>query len=48
MRPLLLPTNDPSSSDPEFARGYVELGLSYYELEKYAEAEQAFKKGCEH
>jgi tetratricopeptide (TPR) repeat protein len=32
------------SSDPEFARGYVELGSSYYQLEKYAEAEQAFKK----
>src|SRR5687767_5828987 len=31
------------SSDPEFARGYIELGLSYRELEKYAEAEQAFK-----
>jgi tetratricopeptide (TPR) repeat protein len=31
-------------SDPNFARGYVELGASYYALEKYPEAEQAFKQ----
>lgn len=31
-------------SDPDFARGYIELGLSYNYLEKYAQAEEAFKK----
>ena len=32
------------SSDPDFARGYIELGLSYYQLEEYGEAEGAFSK----
>jgi tetratricopeptide (TPR) repeat protein len=32
------------SSDPKFARGYVELGLAYHHLEKYTQAEEAFKK----
>lgn len=32
------------SSDPDFARGYVELGFAYHELEKYPQAEDAFKK----
>lgn len=32
------------SSDPEFARGYLELGLAYRQLEKYPQAEEAFKK----
>jgi tetratricopeptide (TPR) repeat protein len=31
-------------SDPEFLRGYVELGSSYLQLKKYAEAESALKK----
>ena len=31
------------SSDPKFARGYVELGSSYYALKRYSEAEDAFK-----
>jgi len=31
-------------SDPKFARGYIELGLSYHQLEKYPQAEDAFKK----
>jgi tetratricopeptide (TPR) repeat protein len=30
------------SSDPDFARGYIELGSTYHQLEKYAEAEKAF------
>lgn len=30
------------SSDPDFARGYIELGLAYNQLEKYGEAEKAF------
>jgi tetratricopeptide (TPR) repeat protein len=34
------------SSDPKSARGYVELGLSYYQLEKYGEAEGAFSKAA--
>lgn len=29
-------------SDPAFARGYVELGLAYFQLEKLAESEKAF------
>ena len=32
------------NSDPNFARTYVELGTSYLNLEKYAEAEGAFKQ----
>lgn len=32
------------SSDPKFARTYVELGTSYLTLEKYSEAEAAFKQ----
>ena len=32
------------SSDPKFARTYVELGTSYLALEKYSEAEAAFKQ----
>src|SRR5262245_35015754 len=32
------------SSDPKFARGYVELGSAYRELEDYAQAEKAFAK----
>lgn len=32
------------SSDPKFARGYVELGSAYYGLQDYAKAEQAFAK----
>ena len=32
------------NSDPNFARTYVELGMSYLNLEKYAEAEGAFKQ----
>ena len=31
------------NSDPNFARGYVELGSAYYALKNYSEAEQAFK-----
>lgn len=31
-------------SDPKFARGYIELGSSYQALEKYAQAEDAFRK----
>jgi tetratricopeptide (TPR) repeat protein len=31
-------------SDPKFARGYVELGLAYHQLEKYPQAEDAFRK----
>lgn len=30
------------SSDPDFARGYIELGSAYHQLEKYGEAEKAF------
>ena len=30
-------------ADPSFARGYVELGSTYYALDKYPEAEVAFK-----
>jgi len=32
------------SSDPKFARGYVELGSAYRGLEDYAQAEKAFAK----
>jgi tetratricopeptide (TPR) repeat protein len=32
------------NSDPNFARGFVELGITYRVLEKYPEAEQAFKQ----
>jgi tetratricopeptide (TPR) repeat protein len=32
------------SSDPKFARGYVELGMAYRGLEDYAQAEKAFAK----
>src|SRR5882724_8283760 len=32
------------NSDPKFARTYVELGTSYLALEKYSEAEAAFKQ----
>ncbi|HEY8225191.1 MAG TPA: tetratricopeptide repeat protein [Pyrinomonadaceae bacterium] len=32
------------ASDPKFARGYVELGLSYRELKDYPKAEEAFSK----
>jgi tetratricopeptide (TPR) repeat protein len=32
------------SSDPKFARGYVELGMAYRGLEDYALAEKAFAK----
>jgi tetratricopeptide (TPR) repeat protein len=32
------------SSDPEFARGYLELGLAYRQLEKYPQAEDALRK----
>ncbi|HSE31042.1 MAG TPA: tetratricopeptide repeat protein [Pyrinomonadaceae bacterium] len=32
------------SSDPKFARGYVELGLAYRGLEDYSQAEKAFAK----
>jgi tetratricopeptide (TPR) repeat protein len=32
------------ASDPEFLRGYVELGQSYLQLENYEKAEQAYKK----
>ncbi len=34
------------SSDPKFARTYVELGTSYLALEKYSEAEAAFKQAA--
>ena len=34
------------SSDPEFARGYVELGSTLLTLKKYDEAESAFKKAA--
>ena len=30
------------TSDPKFARGYVELGSAYYGLRDYAKAEKAF------
>ena len=29
--------------DPRFARGYVDLGSAYYALDRYTEAEEAFK-----
>jgi tetratricopeptide (TPR) repeat protein len=32
------------NSDPNFVRGFVELGVTYCTLEKYPEAEQAFKQ----
>ena len=32
------------TSDPKFARGYVELGSAYYGMLDYAKAEQAFAK----
>jgi len=32
------------NSDPNFERGFVELGVTYCTLEKYPEAEQAFKQ----
>ncbi len=32
------------SSDPKFARGYVELGMAYRGLEDYAQAEKAYAK----
>ena len=32
------------NSDPNFARGFVELGITYRVLEKYPEAEQALKQ----
>jgi tetratricopeptide (TPR) repeat protein len=35
---------DSVNSDPNFARGFVELGITYRTLEKYPEAEQAFKQ----
>ncbi len=34
------------NSDPTFARAYVELGSSYLVLEKYVEAEAAFKQAA--
>jgi tetratricopeptide (TPR) repeat protein len=32
------------ASDPDFARGYVELGLAYLQLEQYDQSEKAFSK----
>jgi tetratricopeptide (TPR) repeat protein len=34
------------NSDPEFARGYIELGSTFITLKRYDEAEAAFKKAA--
>jgi tetratricopeptide (TPR) repeat protein len=33
-------------SDPDFARGYIELGLAYFHLKKLAQSEEAFTKAA--